>query len=147
MGSYDIRLDKVIDVTLNKCIQMNSIVDSSKWGLFTSNYCKNVKINNSILNRVDAHKGINNLTIKNTTIGYQGIRVVGFGKLILEFNTNDLPLNAFIVCLQVKKSILSVDKSKSLLFIVNFIVRVKLPHCFCTFPDNVYFLLESLNTG
>lgn len=83
MGNYDIRVDKAIDVKLLNCKQINSIVDTTKWGVFTSNYSKNIIFDNCILNRFDAHKGVNNVLIENSTIGYQGIRCVGFGNLIV----------------------------------------------------------------
>lgn len=84
MGTYDIRLNRAIDISLNNTTQINSISDNTKWGIITSNYCKNISYNNCVLNRFDAHKGVNNLTIDNSIIGYQGIRVVGFGKLIIK---------------------------------------------------------------
>ena len=87
MGNYDIRVDKAIDIKLLNCKQINSIVDTTKWGVFTSNYSKNITYNNCILNRFDAHHGVTNVFIENSTIGYQGIRCVGFGDLIINNTT------------------------------------------------------------
>ena len=55
----------------------NNMLDESKWGITGTNYTKNVYITNSKLNRIDAHRGINNLYVENTTIG------VGYGRSAL----------------------------------------------------------------
>lgn len=83
MGNYDIRIDKAINIKVNNCKQFNSITDTSKWGIYTSNYSKYLTISNSMLNRFDAHKGVANALIENSIIGYQGVRCVGFGDLTI----------------------------------------------------------------
>ena len=94
MGSYDLRFDGVVGLTVNNVDGMS--LDASKWGVFTSNYSKDFYLDNCKLNRFDAHMGICNLTIKLCTFGQQGIRLVGCGKLLIE-DTTVLHCDAYIV--------------------------------------------------
>jgi len=86
MGSYDISLHRNIAVSFVNCKQ-NNIMDDTKWGVWGSNYCKDIIVDNCIFSRVDAHMGVQNLTIKNSTIGWMGIKAIGWGLLLVE-NTN-----------------------------------------------------------
>ena len=81
-GSYDIRLDGTVNIVLDNVHAFS--FDETKWGVHTSNFCKNMLIQNCRMNRVDAHQGVYNLTIKNCVLGHQGIQVIGQGKLIVE---------------------------------------------------------------
>jgi len=83
MGSYDISLFRSIAVSFINCKQDN-IMDTTLWGVFGSNYCKDIVIDNCILSRVDAHMGVENLTVKNSTIGWMGIKAIGWGHLLIE---------------------------------------------------------------
>ena len=83
MGSYDIetycvvgvKLENVIDVTFN---------NKERWGVFGSNFCKDIVVENSTLSRVDAHQGARNITIRNSVIGNQGLRIIGSGLCLIE---------------------------------------------------------------
>ncbi|WP_028977980.1 hypothetical protein [Sporolactobacillus terrae] len=93
MGSYDLALHLCTDILLENVGQFNGIMDSSLWGVMASNYTKDVKLVNCKINRYDAHRGVHNLTIDNSIIGYQGINIIGSGLLQLrrtKVNCNQL---------------------------------------------------------
>ena len=73
---------KVINVT-----QTISVTDSEYWGIFKVDFSRNVEFDSCILTRFDAHMGVYNATIKNCTLGYQGINAIGFGLLYVENTT------------------------------------------------------------
>lgn len=81
-GSYEIRFDKCCNIIIDKVTVDNFNTDY--WGCHTSNYCKDMIVINSTLNRIDAHQGIYNLTVRDCILGHQGVRVVGKGSLILD---------------------------------------------------------------
>ncbi|MEE3085897.1 MAG: hypothetical protein VX297_03390 [Bacteroidota bacterium] len=87
MGSYDISVTRSINVSFINCRQTNDINDNQYWGLFASNYSKNISFDNCIFSRFDAHMGVFNATIRNSTLGYMGINAIGFGKFLLENST------------------------------------------------------------
>ena len=58
-------------------VKSNDIEDSSRWGITGTNYTKDITYKNCELNRIDAHSGVHNLTIENSTLGKYGITVVG----------------------------------------------------------------------
>lgn len=82
LGTYELRLDGVMNPILERV--NGDTTDTTKWGCMTSNYCKNMVVKDSRINRVDAHEGIHNLRIDNSLIGDKGIQVIGFGDLIVE---------------------------------------------------------------
>lgn len=86
-GSYDISVKTSAGVTLVGCTQANDIMDSSRWGVFVSNYSKCLTYDRCTLSRFDAHCGVCNATIRRTTLGYQGINAIGFGTLLVEDST------------------------------------------------------------
>ena len=86
-GTYDLMINRAVNIYLDKvsyscdgdeqsCYKEN-MLDDTKWGVMASNYVKNLFIMNSKLNRVDAHKGVTNLFIKDSTIGSKGITLIG----------------------------------------------------------------------
>ena len=81
MGSYDINISSSIKVTFERCKQLNSIHDTSLWGIMGSNYCKYLSYKDCELSRFDAHSGVYHATIDGCVIGSKGITVTGFGKL------------------------------------------------------------------
>ena len=83
-GGYDITLWRSVNVKFINCRQLNDIYNSDFWGIIGSNYCKNLLFENCIFSRVDAHMGVYNATIRNCTLGHQGISVTGFGTLLVE---------------------------------------------------------------
>lgn len=90
IGTYEINYYKVVNATMENVID-KYILDTSRWGCHTSNYLKNLTVNNCQLSRVDAHKGVWGIKIKDSILGHQGIRLVGGGDLIVENVTNYAP--------------------------------------------------------
>jgi hypothetical protein len=84
MGSYDITVNRSINVTFKACKQFNDIHDSKYWGIFGSNYSKNITFDNVEFSRFDAHMGVLNATIKNSVLGYMGINIIGSGVFLVE---------------------------------------------------------------
>ena len=84
MGSYDINFSASIDV---KCIgikQTVDIMDRNYWGIYTSNFCKNLYLEDCEISRFDAHQGVTNVTIKRCKLGHQCLNLIGFGKAVIE---------------------------------------------------------------
>ena len=52
-----------------------------------SNFCKNLVLDKCSFSRFDAHQGVANATIRNSTIGYVGINAIGFGTFLVEDST------------------------------------------------------------
>ena len=84
MGSYDVSAACTIGLRLEHCIQNRSIDDNSYWGVFASNFCKNLVLEDCNFSRFDAHQGVKNVTISNCRLGYMGVQLVGFGTLRIE---------------------------------------------------------------
>ncbi|MGI6572373.1 MAG: right-handed parallel beta-helix repeat-containing protein [Fermentimonas sp.] len=87
MGSYDISVGRALNVTFENCSQTNDIYDPTYWGIMGSNYCKNLVYDCCTFSRFDAHMGVANATIRNSTLGHQGINAIGSGVLIVENST------------------------------------------------------------
>jgi len=60
-------------------ITTNDIHDNDRWGVTESDFAKDVVFENCVLNRVDAHQGFYNVTIKDCIIGRKGINLIGQG--------------------------------------------------------------------
>lgn len=87
MGSYDISLNRALNVSFVNCSQTNDINDGRYWGIMGSNYCKNLVFDNCTFSRFDAHMGVANATIRNSTLGHQGINAIGTGTFTVEDST------------------------------------------------------------
>lgn len=87
MGSYDLSVNRALNVSFINCRQTNDIDDRTYWGILGSNYCKNLLYDNCTFSRFDAHKGVANATIRNSTLGHMGINAIGSGTLIVENST------------------------------------------------------------
>ena len=87
MGSYDILVNRALNVSLVNCSQTNDINDRTYWGIMASNYSKNLLYDNCTLSRFDAHMGVANATIRNSTLGHMGINAIGTGVLTVENST------------------------------------------------------------
>jgi hypothetical protein len=87
MGTYDLSLNRALNVSFINCTQTNDINDSNYWGILGSNYCKNLLYDSCTLSRFDAHMGVANATIRNSTLGHQGINAIGSGTFIVENST------------------------------------------------------------
>jgi len=87
MGSYDLSVSRALNVSFINCSQTNDIDDRTYWGILGSNYCKNMLYDNCTFSRFDAHKGVANATIRNSTLGHMGINAIGSGTLTVENTT------------------------------------------------------------
>ena len=87
MGSYDLSVSRALNVSFVNCTQTNDINDRTYWGILGSNYCKNLLYDQCTLSRFDAHKGVANATIRNSTLGHMGINAIGNGILTVENTT------------------------------------------------------------
>jgi hypothetical protein len=87
MGSYDISVSQANNIRFENCKQTNDINNAAFWGIMGSNYCKNLLFDNCTFSRFDAHKGVYNATIRNSTLGHQGINSIGSGVFMLENST------------------------------------------------------------
>lgn len=87
MGSYDISVGKAINVSFINCHQTNDINDRTYWGIIGSNYSKNLLYDRCVFSRFDAHKGVANATIRNSTLGHMGINAIGSGTFTIENST------------------------------------------------------------
>jgi hypothetical protein len=87
MGSYDISISRALNVSFINCSQTNNIKDRTYWGIMGSNYCKNLLFDHCTFSRFDAHKGVANATIRNSTLGHMGINAIGSGTLTVENTT------------------------------------------------------------
>ena len=84
MGSYDISVNRAVNIAFVNCRQTNDINDRTYWGIMGSNYCKNLLYDNCAFSRFDAHMGVANATIRNSTLGHMGINAIGTGTLTVE---------------------------------------------------------------
>ncbi|WP_020526207.1 hypothetical protein [Flexithrix dorotheae] len=87
MGTYDLSVNRALNVSFVNCSQTNDINDRTYWGILGSNYSKNLLYDNCSFSRFDAHKGVANATIRNSTLGHMGINAIGSGTLIVENST------------------------------------------------------------
>jgi hypothetical protein len=87
MGTYDISVNRAVNVSFIKCSQTNDINDNRYWGIMGSNYSKNLIYDSCTLSRFDAHMGVANATIRNSTLGHQGINAIGSGVFTVENTT------------------------------------------------------------
>jgi hypothetical protein len=62
-------------------------MDSRYWGVIGTNFCKNLTFDGCSLSRFDAHQGVTNAVIRNSTLGYMGIRLTGGGTFLMENTT------------------------------------------------------------
>ena len=87
MGSYGLTAEHTVNLSVIGCRQTTDIVDGRYWGLFGSNYCRNILFDDCVFSRFDAHMGVANATIRNSTLGYMGVQAIGFGTLLVENST------------------------------------------------------------
>lgn len=87
MGSYDLAANNAVNISYVNCRQTTDINDNRYWGLFGSNYCKNLLYDGCNFSRFDAHMGVANATIRNSSLGYMGINAIGFGTFLVENTT------------------------------------------------------------
>jgi hypothetical protein len=87
MGTYDISVNRALNISFVNCSQTNDINDKTYWGIMGSNYCKNLLYDSCTLSRFDAHMGVANASIRNSSLGYMGINAIGSGLLTVENST------------------------------------------------------------
>ncbi|MBV6643029.1 MAG: hypothetical protein KI791_20090 [Cyclobacteriaceae bacterium] len=87
MGTYDISINRALNVSFINCSQTNDINDRTYWGIMGSNYSKNLMYDSCVFSRFDAHMGVANATIRNSTMGHMGINAIGTGTLLIENST------------------------------------------------------------
>lgn len=87
MGTYDISVNRALNVSFVNCSQTNDINDNKYWGIMGSNYSKNLLYDSCTFSRFDAHMGVANATIRNSTLGHQGINAIGSGVFTVENTT------------------------------------------------------------
>jgi hypothetical protein len=87
MGTYDLSVNRALNVSFVNCSQTNSIDDRSYWGILGSNFSKNLLYDSCTFSRFDAHMGVANATIRNSTLGYMGINAIGSGTFTVENST------------------------------------------------------------
>jgi hypothetical protein len=87
MGTYDLSVNRALNISFVNCSQTNDINDSKYWGILGSNFCKNLLYDSCTLSRFDAHQGVANATIRNSTLGHMGINAIGSGLLTIENST------------------------------------------------------------
>ena len=87
MGSYDLCANTAVHVSYVNCRQTTDILDGRYWGLFGSNYCKDLVYDGCEFSRFDAHMGVANATIRNSRLGHMGINAIGFGTFLVENST------------------------------------------------------------
>ncbi|MEZ5105806.1 MAG: hypothetical protein R2757_15000 [Draconibacterium sp.] len=87
MGTYDISLNRALNVSFVNCRQTNDINDNTYWGIMGSNYCKNLLFDNCVFSRFDAHMGVANATVRNSVMGHMSINAIGSGVFIVENTT------------------------------------------------------------
>ncbi|ARK13376.2 hypothetical protein A6C57_25240 [Fibrella sp. ES10-3-2-2] len=87
MGTYDLSANRALNVSFVNCSQTNDINDTNYWGILGSNFCKNLLYDGCTLSRFDAHQGVANATIRNSTLGHMGINAIGSGLLLIENST------------------------------------------------------------
>lgn len=79
MGTYDISVNRAVNVSFINCTQTNDITDPTYWGIMGSNFGKNLLYDGCTLSRFDAHQGVANATVRNSTLGHMGINAIGSG--------------------------------------------------------------------
>ena len=79
MGSYDISLGSCCYVSLIRVTQVPDIMDSSRWGLIGTNFCKDIHFEDCAISRFDAHMGVNCGSISGSSLGWQCVQVIGKG--------------------------------------------------------------------
>ncbi|WP_343848701.1 hypothetical protein [Algoriphagus jejuensis] len=84
MGTYDLLVNRALNVSFINCSQTNDIDDPTYWGIMGSNYSKNLLFDSCTFSRFDAHMGVANATIRNSTLGHMGINAIGSGTFTVE---------------------------------------------------------------
>ena len=94
-SSYDLNFSAVANMNIYK-VKMNDFEDNDNyynrpnqlngnyWGVTGSNTSKNIRYIDCALNRIDTHRGVYNLTVKDSVLGRYGINQDGFGNMVVD---------------------------------------------------------------
>ena len=85
LGTYEIGASYTNKLTWINCKQHNFFTDEGQvqqYGLFGTNYCKNFYFDDCVLSSFDAHAGVYNVTMKNSTFSL--LSTIGEGLMYLE---------------------------------------------------------------
>lgn len=86
-GSYDLGAGSAACISYIDCKQFEDINDRKYWGIFGSNFCKDILFERCSFSRFDAHQGTTNATLRDCEFGYMGIMTIGFGTFLAERTT------------------------------------------------------------
>ena len=98
-GNYDTVANCSNNVLWRNCTQTNDLNDSKLWGVMASNWCKNLAWDGCALSRFDAHCGVYNVSVKNSTVG-SVINLIGSGTAYFENVTRSSGANAYFISLR-----------------------------------------------
>ncbi|MBQ9547559.1 MAG: hypothetical protein IJV01_00160 [Bacteroidales bacterium] len=84
VGTYDLNASCSAGILWKNCRQTNSIDDTTYWGVFTSNFCKDLRLEDCSFSRFDAHQSVTNVRLKGCTFGHMAVRMVGYGTIRME---------------------------------------------------------------
>ena len=88
MGTYGLSMGSSNNLLFKDCVQSNFFCDDGVtprkgvWGIQGSNRSKNITYENSLLSRFDAHIGVRNAHIINSSL--QSFRIIGGGDIVVE---------------------------------------------------------------
>ncbi len=83
-STYELGANTVANIQItNVRVKDEERLTGDYWGATGLNYVKDIVYNKCYLNRYDTNKGVNNMTIKNSTGGKHGVTIVGGGDLTI----------------------------------------------------------------
>ena len=130
MGTYDVGGGFATNVYFYDCHQSNFYKDEAnkvtynereRWGIMGTNYCKNLAYEKCTLSRLDAHAGVYNVLIKDTTISY--IKLTGGGVATIENSTIIAPENLAMTLFELRADYGSTWKGEVIIKDCEFINR------------------------
>ena len=84
MGSYDIGIGGVCNLSFIRCRQTTDILDKNYWGLIGSNCCRDILLEDCDFSRFDVHTGAYNCTLRRCRLGHQQLCAIGSGTFRVE---------------------------------------------------------------
>lgn len=94
-STYDYIIEHATNITSTRVKIPQDQLTGNQWGVIATNYVKDIVFEDCRLNRIDSHRGVNNLTITNCEIGNKGLSLIGSGKLIIT-GTSVTEANQFV---------------------------------------------------
>jgi hypothetical protein len=98
-GNYDMVANCSNNILWRNCTQTNDLNDGKLWGVMASNWCKNLAWEDCELSRFDAHQGVYNVSVKNSTVG-EVINLIGSGTAYFENVTRSSAQNSYFISLR-----------------------------------------------